>query len=250
MGIFLFSLMMWTSGLGTAHAAPLTDALIFNGTGTSPSDTQSLINIMTSHGLSYRVATSSTLEAMSSDSFRNYRLLVWPGGDSNVMTKGLSATTRGKIRNAVLVNGLNYVGFCAGAWMAVGPPPWRGGSPIWGLSIVNGNYLKQYFPEGVTSVAAMVATTFPDGSTRDLVWWGGPYLPSQTGSVIAKYPNGSTAAMETQAGNGYVVLTGLHPEAPQDWRDYIGLVDSDGLDMDFAWSLIESALKRNSLAVF
>ena len=225
-------------------------ALIFNGTGTSQSDTDSLKNILSSHGLAYRVVSSAELELMGIDELEQYRLIVWPGGDSNVMTKYLSGSTRNKIREAVVTRGVHYIGFCAGAWMAVGPAPKLGASPYWGLSIVNGDYLKQYFPNGQSPIATMVWTRFANGDARDLVWWGGPYLPSDAGTVAAKYPDGSSAIYQGSAGNGFVILSGPHPEAPQDWRDATNLIDADGLDYDLAWNLIESALLGTRLSVF
>lgn len=224
-------------------------ALIFNGSGTSASDTQSIVGLVAAHGWSYQVVTSAQLETMSVTDIAQYRLIIWPGGDSNVMTSGLTAATRGRVRSAVVNYGVNYVGFCAGAWMAVGPTPSASG-PIWGLSIEPGDYLKIYHPNGTLPTAAMVKTTFASGSTRDLVWWGGPYLWSTAGTVIARYPDGSAAITQADAGKGFVVLSGLHPEAPQDWRTGAGLVDSDGLDLDVAWSLIQSAANRTRAAVY
>lgn len=39
-------------------------------------------------------------------------------------------------------------------------------------------------------------------------------------------------------GNGKVFITGLHPEAPQSWRTYYGINDSDGLDFDLVDEMI------------
>ncbi|HUP56696.1 MAG TPA: hypothetical protein VM598_04530, partial [Bdellovibrionota bacterium] len=216
-----------------------------NGAGTSESDAQSLMSIVASHGMSYRVADSAAIESMSLDDLGRFKVIIWPGGDSNVMTDGLSAAAREKVRQAVVSRGVPYVGFCAGAWMAVGPTPLSGSQPIWGFSILNGDYLKMYHPNGQTPVAAMVWTSFADGSSRDLVWWGGPYLPSYAGSVVARYPDGSAAILKAQAGNGFVVLSGPHPEAPQDWRTGAGLSDDDGLDFDLTWRLISAGLSRS-----
>jgi hypothetical protein len=198
--------------------------------------------------MSYQTATSDQLNAMSLSQLSSFTIIVWPGGDSNQMDASLTSTTKSRVRQAVQ-SGVNYVGFCAGAWMAVGPAPGASNSG-WGFSLVTGDYLKEYAPGGQYPVSAIVPVTFATGQTRDLVWWDGPYLPTLAGSVIARYPGGSAAMIEARSGQGYVVLSGVHPEAPMDWRTTQNLTDPDGLDFDIAWSLVNAALTRTPLSVF
>ena len=56
--------------------------------------------------------------------------------------------------------------------------------------------------------------------------------------MIAYYPNHQVAAARATYGKGKVFVTGLHPEAPQDWRDYYHLNDPDGSDEDLAVEMI------------
>jgi hypothetical protein len=44
-------------------------------------------------------------------------------------------------------------------------------------------------------------------------------------------------------GEGRVSVSGVHPEAPQWWRDYYKLQDSDGLDYDLAVGMIRWAAR-------
>lgn len=232
-----------------APSSSKTDALIFDGTGTSASNAQTLIDMVAGHDLSYRVVDSYQLANMTSAELAAFRLIIWPGGNSITMNDALAASTRQKVRNAVVSSGVNFVGFCAGAWMAVGPTPAAGAAPYWGLSIVPGDYLKAYDPNGTTTnpTAAIVKLNLAT-SSRYVVWWDSPYLWDISGGVLARYPDGKAAMVQTMAGNGFVVLTGPHPEAPQSWRDAEGLSDPDGLDTVTAWSLIEGALNRRPIS--
>ena len=47
-----------------------------------------------------------------------------------------------------------------------------------------------------------------------------------------------SATAAAMYGNGKVFITGLHPEAPQSWRTYYGINDSDGLDFDLVDEMI------------
>ncbi|MBI3557293.1 MAG: hypothetical protein HY074_13600 [Deltaproteobacteria bacterium] len=242
------------SATGTNTGAPtrsyITGALIFNGKGTSASDANSLVKIIESKGLSYKVVNSDALNAMSVDDLAKYGVIVWPGGHANQMTDSLTYETRRNIRKAVRESGVNFAGFCAGAWMGVGDDiPLRGDLDI-GFALLPGKLLAEYFPNGKEPTAEMVQTSFADGSQRDLVWWGGPITPNIPGGVVAKYPDGSPEITQAFSGNGFVVLTGTHPEAPQGWRDGEGLSDKDGLDFELAWKLVNSALTQLALPAF
>jgi hypothetical protein len=228
-------------------------ALIFNGDGTSPTDEQSLVSIAQSYGLKTQAVTSAQLEAMTASQLASYPLIIWPGGDSSTMSASLDAGTRERVREAVVNAGVNFVGFCAGAWIAIGPDLDPEGQPYWGLAIAPYAYVTEYYPDGpgtTEPVAAMVMSSFGDGTSRDLVWWGGPFLPTIPNAVVSKYPDGTAEMVELQAGNGFVVLSGVHPEAPEDWRTEENLVDTDGLDFDIAWKLMDAALTRTRLPTF
>ncbi len=223
--------------------------MIYNGDGTSPTDFQALASLIKSHGLTYQAVTSAELNSMSLAKLTSFGTYVWPGGDSNVMDASLTAGTKKLVRQAVTESGVGFAGFCAGAWIAVGPAPGSANAG-WGFSILTGSYLKEYAPGGQYPVAAIVPVTLASGGTRDLVWWGGPYLPTIAGGVVGKYPDGTAAIVQSRAGAGYVAITGLHPEAPQDWRTAQNLVDRDGLDLDIAWNIIQAARTRAPMPAF
>jgi len=231
----------------TPTASSVADFLLYWGPGATESAAQALADIVTSHGLTYRRVDASGLNAMTSAELASYSTILWPGGDSNVADAALSPDTKIRVRQAVINSGVGFSGFCAGAWIAVGPNPGTA-APAWGFAILAGNYLKEYLPNGQYLTNAMVPITYADGSVRSEVWWQGPYLWSNVGTVVAKYPTGEAATIESWAGKGYVTLTGVHPEAPQSWRD--GLNDTDGLDTAFAWSMIDAARRKSPLRTF
>lgn len=228
-----------------------TDALLFVGSGTWGAEVASLENILASHGATYQTVSSAELDTMSLEDLVKFGLLIFPGGEGGTQAASLSADTHARLREAVQVRGVSYVGFCAGAFIAVGPAPAPGKDVSYGLGIVPGAELPYYYLENqLNPDIAMTMETFADGSQRDLVWYGGPVTPNIQGGVIAKYPNGDPAMTEVWSGQGFVILSAVHPTAPQSVRDAFGLNDSDGLDLDLAWRLLEAALHQKPLLAF
>lgn len=232
-----------------------TDILLFNGDGVWSPEVASLRGIFAAHGASFDEVSSSELNAMSAEEMARYGTFVWPGGLGGTQSSSLSRVTKDNIRKAVRELGTSYIGFCAGAFVAVAPTPAEGKSPSYGISIVDGPELPYYYLEaemernGETDIA-MTMETFADGTTRDLVWYGGPVVTSDAHSVIAKYPNGDAAISQMWSGKGWVILSAVHPTAPQSVRDTYGLDDADGVDLDLAWKLIEAAIHQSELPTF
>lgn len=246
------SLLKQSGSSASATSASTPRVLVFNGIGTSPTDTSLLVQLLAAHGFTYRLVNSAQVAAMSLNELASYRLILWPGGDSMTMTRNLSAATRENIREAVVTRGVNYVGFCAGAFMAVGlSTPTQGG---WGLGIVPGKYLGLYTPAGIAhpsyATAATVNLRFPDGSHNEMYWQDGPALPTWSHGSISTYPNGQTAMGQMWSGKGFVVLSGVHPEATEGWFRAQHLTDSDGLDAAVAWNLIQAAVTQRPLPTF
>jgi hypothetical protein len=69
--------------------------------------------------------------------------------------------------------------------------------------------------------------------------------------VIARHEDDRTPAIgQYVVGKGTVTISGPHPESPQSWRTKLGLVDTDGLDHEIAWNLIEAAMNKKALPVY
>lgn len=137
-------------------------------------------------------------------------------------------------------NGGRYLGVCMGGYFA--------GKTMFDL-IPNGT-TGQYIATSGASVRSLsdqlVQVDFR-GSTRQMFFQDGNYMefdPSTPGSeVIATFTNGKIAAGMVPFGKGKVATAGPHPEARQNWFDYAGLSDPDGVDYDIGHALIDSVMK-------
>lgn len=234
-----------------------TDALVYNGSGAWSAEIPGIEKVLDDHGASYDVVSSSELNAMTLEQVAQYGTIIWPGGYGNIQTNSLTSATRTMLRQAVQERGVSWIGFCAGAFVAVAPAPSPGQDPVYGISIVNAPRMGYYYLEdefvkqGKESQDwAMTLETFADGSKRDLLWYGGPVTPSGANTVVAKYPNGDPAISQVWSGNGLVILSAVHPAAPPSVASSFGLNDSDGADYDLAWKLIEAVIKQKDLPTF
>jgi FG-GAP-like repeat/Biotin-protein ligase, N terminal len=218
-----------------------TPILIFNGTGTSSSDVTAVENVVKAKGLAYHTANSSQLDAMSESQLMTYRLFIVPGGNSITIGNNVSSKATTTVRDAVS-QGLNYLGICAGGFFG-------GYSKYNGLDLTSGQWFSLYadYYKGIHKEA--VAISFPGGTKLDIYWQDGPQL-SGWGQVIGKYPNGSTAITEGYWGKGFVLLSGVHPEAPAGWRSGMNFFTPLDVDLAFAGTLVTSALNRVTLPHF
>lgn len=221
--------------------ATVTPILLFNGTGTSPGDVTALEKILNSEHLNYSTINSPQLNSMSESQIREYRLLIVPGGNFESIGNNLTSTTTANIHNAVQ-NGLNYLGICAGAFFA-------GNSPYHGLNLTAGARFRFYAAEARGIRKAPIPITAAGGQTLDQYWEDGPQFTGW-GAVVAKYPDGSSAIAEGTFGNGWVILTGVHPEAPENWRRGMSFRTPSDIDNAYAATLIRAALNRELLPYY
>jgi hypothetical protein len=228
-----------SSAATTNSNAPAAAAvLLFAGTGTSPNDVKSIESIMKNHHLDYAKVDSAQLNGMDVSQLRQYRLLIVPGGNFEQMGKGLSPNAAANIRGAVQ-NGVNYLGICGGAFMA-------GNSPYNGLNLTGGVRFGFYSVENQGIRKAAVSITVPGAPTLEHYWEDGPQLTGW-GTVVGKYPDGTPAITQGNVGTGWMILSGVHPEAPENWRGGMTFSTPARVDNEYAWTLIEAALNRTSL---
>jgi hypothetical protein len=64
---------------------------------------------------------------------------------------------------------------------------------------------------------------------------------------VATYPDGTPAVVEGASGGGWVVLSGVHPEAPESWRRDMSFGTPASVDNAYAATLVRAALDRTSL---
>jgi hypothetical protein len=222
-----------------ARAAKLVSVLIFDGTGTSPTDVTALKSVVSTAGLAYNTVSSSQLDSMSQAQLAAYKLFIVPGGNSITIGRNLSSKATSTVRDAVAQNGLNYLGLCAGGFFG-------GFSMYNGLDLTSGVWFNFYedYNKGIHKEA--VSISFPRQAALDIYWQNGPEL-SGWGNVVGKYPNGKPAIVEGNWGSGFVILSGVHPEAPAGWRTGMKFHTPLDVDLAYAGTLVAAALNRTML---
>lgn len=209
------------------------DILLFAGAGTSPNDVTAIKAILKESGLAYSTADTAQMNAMGQDALGKHRLLIMPGGNFEDMGNALTPEAAANMAAAVK-GGLNYLGICAGAFIA-------GNSPYNGLNLTEGKHFAFYTLESQGFRKSAVWITTADGSRSEQYWEDGPEL-SGWGEPIAMYPDGTPAAVQGKAGEGWMVLVGTHPEAPESWRRHVAVRTPARDSHDFAKMVIETAL--------
>ena len=97
---------------------------------------------------------------------------------------------------------------------------------------------------GVRKAAVMI--TPAESNPLDQYWEDGPQL-TNWGAVVARYPDGTPAVVEGTSGEGWVILSGVHPEAPDSWRHGMTFATPASDDNAYAATLIDAALNRTLL---
>ncbi len=224
---------------GCVSAEPArTSVLLFNGRGTSPNDVAALEDILRESGLRYSTASSARLDAISESELKTYRLLVIPGGNYEDIGNGLAPHTAAKLRTAI-GSGLSYLGICAGAFFA-------GATPYNGLNLTDGVRFPFYSLEDHGIRKALVVVTRAAGGRLEIYWEDGPQLTGW-GQPVARYPDGTPAVVQGRFGDGWVVLAGVHAEAPESWRRGMAFTTPAGVSRSYAAAIITAALNRTPL---
>ena len=219
-------------------SGPPPEVLLFAGTGTSPNDVAALTALLDARHIRYASASSRQLNEATPASLRGYTLLIVPGGNFEQMGRSLTPGTATRIRAAV-DSGLNYLGICAGAFLA-------GRGPYNGFDLTGGTSFGFYAAEreGIRKVVLPISV---GGAPSFMSYWeDGPVL-SGWGESVAGYPDGTPAVVQGEVGTGWVVLLGIHPEAPAGWYRAIQSAESPAGANAFAAAVIESALHRRPL---
>ncbi|HLH53287.1 MAG TPA: BPL-N domain-containing protein [Verrucomicrobiae bacterium] len=216
------------------------DVLLFSGTGTSPNDVKAFETLLKDQHLKYSKVNSSALNRMSEQQMRQFRLLIIPGGNFISIGNGLSPSATTNIHNAV-ENGLNYLGVCAGAFLAGHLP----GTCLNLTGVKFGFYSAT--DRGIRKMPVPIVA--PSGPALEQYWEDGPQLTGW-GSIVGKYPDGTPAIVQGTRGAGWVILCGVHPEAPASWRQGMDFNTPVTADTAFACTLIHAALNRDVLPHF
>ena len=216
--------------------------LVFNGAGASPTDVTALEGVLATLNIKYATADSTQLNAMSEPELGGYKLIIVPGGNSITIGESLTAQTASFIHGAVEAYGVHYLGICAGAFF--------GGYSIYnGVDLTGGVSFNFYADESKGIHIEPVEISFPSSAPLDVYWQDGPELAGW-GAVVAKFPDGTPAIVEGQSGNGFVIFTGVHLEAPETWRASLAFTTPLSVDLAYAGTVVQAALSGNQLPHF
>jgi glutamine amidotransferase-like uncharacterized protein len=245
----VFLCVAWAAGISSALTAcrdssgvPLSSKiapiLLFDGVGTSANDVAAIKAVLGRGDLAYSTADSSQLNDMSPSRLGEYRLLIVPGGNFIAMGKNLGPSAAAKIHDAIQ-GGLSYLGVCAGGFLA-------GDIADIGLNLTSGVKFKFYAAEEQGIRKAAVAIVSVGAPTLEQYWEDGPQFTGW-GAAVGRYPDGTPAIVEGTSGKGWVILSGVHPEAPVSWRRGMTFTTPVSADEAYAAKLISAALNRTWL---
>jgi len=234
--LFLISLALMACSPPASSTVP--PILLFNGTGTSANDVAAVETILKNRHLNYSTVNSRRLNGMNESQLMAYRLMIVPGGNFIAIGDSLTSSTTANIHNAVQ-GGLNYLGICAGGFLA-------GHASYNSLNLTSGVRFDFYADEHRGIRKAAVAIACVGAPAIEHYWEDGPQFTGW-GAVVGKYPDGAPAIVEGTSGKGWVILSGVHPEAPANWRRGMTFRTSVSLDNEYAGTLIDAALHRTWL---
>ena len=215
--------------------------LLFNGKGTSSNDVKAIAAILSSNHLEFTFINSSQLNKLDTNQLKKYKLLIMPGGNFIDMGKSLNEATSSNIQQAVH-GGMKYLGICAGGFLA-------GNTQNNSFRIAGDEPFKFYSAEDKGIRKATVPITNADGSVIEHYWEDGPQF-TRWGEVVSKYPDGTPATVQGKYGSGWVVLTGIHAEAPENWRKEFHFSTSMEDSHKYASRLIKAALEKKVMSHF
>jgi glutamine amidotransferase-like uncharacterized protein len=214
--------------------------LLFTGAGTSTGDVAAVARVLDGNHLDYATATSPQLNRMSARQLMAYRLIIVPGGNFMEMSASLTPRTTAAMHDAVQ-GGVSYLGICAGAFLAG-----AGHGYYNSLDLTSGVRFGFYSAENRGIRKAAVAVDRVNSAAVEHYWEDGPEL-SGWGTVVGKYPDGTPAVVEGAVGQGWVILVGVHPEAPESWRRGMSFTTPATAANAYAGTIVQAALTRASL---
>jgi hypothetical protein len=230
---FLLLISLAMTGCASPESKPVPPILLFNGAGASPDDVAAVETILKECHLDYRTANSGQLNNLSQSQLMAYRLLIVPGGNYITMGHSLTPTATANVHNAVQ-GGLNYLGICAGGLLA-------GNASSNSFNLTAGMRFGFYAVVNRGIHKAAVPITSAGAPTLEQYWEDGPQF-NGWGDVVGKYPDGTPAIVEGRSGTGWVILSGVHPEAPANWRHGMTFTTPLEIDKAYAGELVNAAL--------
>lgn len=220
----------------TATTRPL--AVVYSDDWTGPADgddTGALAAMLTATGWNFDIVTAGPHGAMSvrkTLTRSDVRLYAQPGADGDDEAAFRRQKHDKKAIRSYVAGGGRYLGVCMGGFLA---------EPGF-FDIFPGRVDEYYSSKGaeVTTDDPAVIPVLWRGQRRPMYFQDGGYMvPKRKAcdvTVLARYTNGSIAALVARYGRGKVGLCGPHPEAPESWYreanlTYVGPTQDLGSDL-------------------
>jgi len=238
-GLFVSWIAFLTlTGCTRTESNPDAAILLFNGTGTSPNDVAAIAKILRAGGFEYATANSKQLNGMSESQLMAYRLIIVPGGNYITIGNNLTPETTQRMQTAVQ-QGVNYLGICAGGLLA-------GKAKCNSLNLTSDVRFDFYAAvnRGIHKAAVPIACA--EAPIIEHYWEDGPQFTGW-GLVVGKYPDETPAIVEGTCGKGWVILCGVHPEAPESWRRGMTFSTTASAANDYTGTLVNAALNGTQL---
>lgn len=168
---------------------------------------------------------------LTAETLADVRVWIQPGGDAIRVARALSSEQKRLLRSFVASGG-GYIGLCAGAFFA--DEKVDDALTIDGLNLLPG----VTHDKSPLDKEAMILPIRWEGATRHIYFQDGPTFELRAKAnteVLGRYEDDNAPAiLRFRFGLGKVVLSGVHPEAPEAWIRAAGLRDPDGPDGDIA----------------
>ncbi|MCB0350791.1 MAG: hypothetical protein KDD38_06385 [Bdellovibrionales bacterium] len=233
MGFRSIVLALYILSSTTMAAASPTNIYIYNDKGDCDGCSGAVAELLDQRRAQYAYAQKPDITARG---LVGIKLWIQPGGDGIEMALHLKDKHKEALRNFVAAGG-NYLGLCAGAFFA--DHFVDDANTIPGLGLLPG-VSRDFSPINKDEMILDIIWNnirrfmyFQDGATFDL-------HPSARVHTIARYSTGEPAVIEFRYGAGHVILSGVHPEANNEWRK--NLNDPDGDDTYLAQELLDKLL--------
>jgi hypothetical protein len=224
-------------------------AMIYVGQSTWIAEVESIETSLVALGYGYKEVAAHDLVLFRDDDWSEYQLLIVAGGHAPSISQEIPSDIRERIQKQVGLEQLNYLGFCAGAWLAVSPPNLAFVDGRYGFGFLDGPIPQPGPPASEGHDYVLVEAMLREGGVRKLLWWGGPITPEvrpDLGWVHARYPGGAPAISQIQVGQNWVTLSGLHPTATAAILMSIGMESRESIAPDLTQTLIQMSLQPTS----
>ncbi|MFE4501364.1 BPL-N domain-containing protein [Rhodococcus sp. NPDC056743] len=231
----------------TYSTRPHPRALVYRGPASLPGCPEAVADLLSSSAWNFDVRFVGPDEELQIDAstLHSAALYAQPGGGD---LDGAFTHLRRHVPaiQQFVRSGGRYLGFCLGGYLA-------GRSP--GFELFPGDadqYVALQNAEVHDTKGAVLEVEW-SGQIEEMYFQDGPYFSldrhyrdyyDSEAAILARYQNGSIAALKIDYGKGRVGVVGPHPEADESWYRGDGLREPEHLATDLGYRLINAVMTR------